>query len=80
MESGISFLLSQSILGSILITNICTDLSLLDGNLYIGTSVGEILHYVQMPLHPADPSSEDIFILAARLNPPVNEQGATGIR
>lgn len=80
MESGISFLLSQSILGSILITNICTNSSLLDSNLYIGTSAGEILHYVQTPLHPADPSSEDIFILAVRLNPPVNEQGATGIQ
>ena len=41
-------------------------------------SGGEILHYVQMPPHPASPSSHDIT-LASRIKSPVNGQGEIGI-
>ncbi|OJJ45653.1 hypothetical protein ASPZODRAFT_133513 [Penicilliopsis zonata CBS 506.65] len=36
-------------------------------NLYIGTSAGEILHFVCLPADPSDESNEPSFILASRL-------------
>ncbi|KAH8807143.1 hypothetical protein F5884DRAFT_879848 [Xylogone sp. PMI_703] len=51
-----------------------------NGNLYIGTSAGEILHYAQLPAHPSGPDSQPIFILASRLQPPVNQQQGAGIQ
>ncbi|KAI9814226.1 MAG: hypothetical protein M1827_003392 [Pycnora praestabilis] len=48
----------------------CVDL--LDGNLYVGTSAAEILHFVQIPADAADPSSVPTFILASRLQPIFN--------
>ncbi|KIW04972.1 uncharacterized protein PV09_04134 [Verruconis gallopava] len=49
-------------------------------NLYIGTSAGEILHHVQIPPDPSDPSSSAVFILASRLQPPVNQHSNQGIQ
>ncbi|GAP87579.1 putative TGF beta receptor associated protein 1 [Rosellinia necatrix] len=41
----------------------------LDGNLYIGTSDSELLHFFQIPPDPADHSGIPTFILASRLRP-----------
>ncbi|KAF4582957.1 hypothetical protein GQ602_006101 [Ophiocordyceps camponoti-floridani] len=41
----------------------------LNGNLYVGTSASELLHFVQIPPDPADKSRTPIFILASRLAP-----------
>lgn len=40
-----------------------------DGNLYVGTSASELLHFVQIPPDPADKSSTSQFIEASRLKP-----------
>lgn len=39
-------------------------------NLYIGTSSGEVLHYVSIPPDPADDSSQPSYIFATKLEPP----------
>lgn len=44
-----------------------------DGNLYVGTSASELLHFVQIPPDPSDPTSTSAFILASRLSPPFSE-------
>jgi len=41
----------------------------LDGNLYIGTSDSELLHFFQIPPDPTDDSGVPTFILASRLRP-----------
>ncbi|TQB77023.1 hypothetical protein MPDQ_005506 [Monascus purpureus] len=41
-----------------------------NGNLYIGTSTAEILHYVCLPSEPSDESSDPTFIFASRLSLP----------
>ncbi|KAI0433334.1 hypothetical protein F5Y09DRAFT_299162 [Xylaria sp. FL1042] len=41
----------------------------LDGNLYVGTSDSELLHFFQIPPDPADHSGIPTFILASRLRP-----------
>ncbi|KAK4148608.1 hypothetical protein C8A00DRAFT_19588 [Chaetomidium leptoderma] len=40
-----------------------------DGNLYVGTSASELLHFFRIPPDPNDPASTDAFILATRLSP-----------
>jgi vacuolar protein sorting-associated protein 3 len=60
---------------SILHTNSCV---LIDGNLYIGTSAGEILHHVSLP--PESPNEPQSFILASRQSPPINQPGELGIQ
>lgn len=40
-----------------------------NGNLYIGTSAGEVLHYVAIPAAPSDPSNEPSYIFATKLEP-----------
>lgn len=46
-----------------------------NGNLYIGTSAGELLHFVSIPPDPSDESQEPTWIIASRLQPPfANEQ------
>ncbi|KJZ75686.1 hypothetical protein HIM_04843 [Hirsutella minnesotensis 3608] len=45
----------------------------LDGNLYVGTSASELLHFFQIPPDPADKSQQPVFILASRLSPPFSE-------
>ncbi|OLN97430.1 Transforming growth factor-beta receptor-associated protein 1 [Colletotrichum chlorophyti] len=41
----------------------------LDHNLYVGTSASELLHFVQIPPDPADPTGRPSFIIASRLRP-----------
>lgn len=48
------------------------------GNLYIGTSASELLHFVQIPPDPADPSGQPVFILASRLRPSYAESSVVG--
>ncbi|KAL9043910.1 MAG: hypothetical protein Q9214_002918 [Letrouitia sp. 1 TL-2023] len=40
-----------------------------EGNLYIGTSAAEILHYVSIPNAPDNPSENPSYIFASRLQP-----------
>ncbi|KAG6006773.1 hypothetical protein E4U54_000118 [Claviceps lovelessii] len=40
-----------------------------DGNLYIGTSASEILHFVQIPPDPGDAAGRSTYIPASRLSP-----------
>lgn len=49
-----------------------------DGNLYIGTSASELLHFVQIPPDPADKSAQPVFILASRLRPTFAESSGAG--
>lgn len=39
------------------------------GNLYIGTSSGEVLHYVSIPADPADESGTSSYIFATTIEP-----------
>lgn len=48
-----------------------------EGNLYIGTSAAEILHYVAIPPDPADGTASPSYIFASRLQPTYN-QGSGG--
>ncbi|KAK4199900.1 hypothetical protein QBC40DRAFT_77689 [Triangularia verruculosa] len=48
----------------------------LDGNLYVGTTASELLHFFGIPPDPADPNQSPTFILASRLKPASSE--ATG--
>ena len=48
-----------------------------DGNLYVGTSASELLHFFRIPPDPDDPSSSSAFILASRL-PPLYSEPAGG--
>ena len=41
-----------------------------NGNLYIGTSSGEVLHYVSIPPDPSDESGQATYIFASKLEPP----------
>ncbi|KAL1866334.1 hypothetical protein Daus18300_006798 [Diaporthe australafricana] len=50
----------------------------LGGNLYIGTSASELLHFVQIPPDPADKASQPVFILASRLRPTYIESAVAG--
>ncbi|TLD27480.1 TGF beta receptor associated protein-like protein 1 [Venturia nashicola] len=51
-----------------------------NGNLYIGTSAGEVIHHVEIPPDPDDLSSHSAFIQASRLEPPVNQNAGAGIQ
>ncbi|KAJ6444172.1 tho complex subunit 7 domain-containing protein [Purpureocillium lavendulum] len=44
-----------------------------DGNLYVGTSASELLHFVKIPPDPSNKYARAIFILASRLSPPFVE-------
>ncbi|KAJ4389487.1 hypothetical protein N0V93_006956 [Gnomoniopsis smithogilvyi] len=50
----------------------------LEGNLYIGTSASELLHFVQIPPDPTDKSAQPVFILASRLRPSYAESSVPG--
>ena len=41
-----------------------------NGNLYIGTSSGQVLHYVSIPPDPTDESGQPSYIFATSLEPP----------
>lgn len=51
-----------------------TCVELCDGNLYVGTSQAEILHFVSIPADPAEESSGPQYILASRLQPAYSPQ------
>ena len=40
-----------------------------NGNVYIGTSAGEVLHYVSIPPDPSDTTSQPSYIFATKLEP-----------
>lgn len=40
-----------------------------NGNLYVGTSAGEVLHYVSIPSDPEDDTSQPSYIFATKLEP-----------
>jgi len=44
-----------------------------DGNLYVGTTASELLHFFQIPPDPQDPTGSSQFILASRLRPAYSE-------
>lgn len=48
-----------------------------DANLYVGTSASELLHFVQIPPDPNDPSGQPVYILASRLCPQYVETPGT---
>jgi vacuolar protein sorting-associated protein 3 len=41
-----------------------------NGNLYVGTSAGQVLHYVSIPPDPADDAGQPGYIFATKLEPP----------
>ncbi|KAL9006567.1 MAG: hypothetical protein Q9188_000666 [Gyalolechia gomerana] len=49
-----------------------TCIEIWEGNLYVGTSAAEILHYVAMPPDPNDTTSNPSYIFASRLQPTFN--------
>jgi hypothetical protein len=51
-----------------------------DGNLYVGTSAAEILHFVLLPPEPSDASEEPTAIIASRLEPPHNDPDGPGVQ
>ncbi|KAJ4398881.1 hypothetical protein N0V91_009834 [Didymella pomorum] len=51
-----------------------------DGNLYVGTSAAEILHFVLLPPESDDPSGEPTAIIASRLEPPHNDSNGPGVQ
>ncbi|KAL6705588.1 hypothetical protein ACN47E_006535 [Coniothyrium glycines] len=51
-----------------------------DGNLYVGTSAAEILHFVLLPPEPDDASHEPTAILASRLEPQHNDASGPGVQ
>ncbi|KAJ6789741.1 hypothetical protein PWT90_05741 [Aphanocladium album] len=44
-----------------------------DGNLYVGTSASELLHFVRIPPDPDDKNGKPMFISASRLAPAYSE-------
>ena len=53
-----------------------TCVELCDGNLYIGTSQAEILHFVSIPPSSAEESSDSSYIFASRLQPAYSPQAS----
>jgi len=51
-----------------------------NGNLYVGTSAAEILHFVLLPPEPGDASEEPTAIIASRLEPPHNDHNGPGVQ
>ncbi|KAL6157299.1 hypothetical protein ACJQWK_06527 [Exserohilum turcicum] len=56
----------------------CVEVS--DGNLYVGTSAAEILHFVLLPPESDDASDEPTAIIASRLEPPHNDANGPGVQ
>ncbi|KAJ4364735.1 hypothetical protein N0V95_000680, partial [Ascochyta clinopodiicola] len=50
------------------------------GNLYVGTSAAEILHFVLLPPESDDPAAEPTAIIASRLEPPHNDPAGPGVQ
>ncbi|KAK6062393.1 Transforming growth factor-beta receptor-associated protein 1 [Seiridium cupressi] len=41
----------------------------LDGNLYVGTTASELIHFVKIPPDPSDATAAPVFVQASRLQP-----------
>ncbi|KAH8652502.1 hypothetical protein BX600DRAFT_501760 [Xylariales sp. PMI_506] len=50
----------------------------LDGNLYVGTSASELIHFVKIPPDPTDKSGASTFVQASRLQPAFAEPPGSG--
>lgn len=48
-----------------------------DGNLYVGTSASEVLHFVRIPPDPADKNGAPMFISASRTSPYSDPSGTS---
>ncbi|KAI4682716.1 uncharacterized protein J4E84_007180 [Alternaria hordeiaustralica] len=51
-----------------------------NGNLYVGTSAAEVIHFVLLPPETDDPSEEPTAIIASRLEPPHNDSNGPGVQ
>lgn len=51
-----------------------------NGNLYVGTSAAEVLHFVLLPPEPNDPAAEPTAIIASRLEPTYNTDIGAGVQ
>ncbi|KAF2642154.1 hypothetical protein P280DRAFT_497913 [Massarina eburnea CBS 473.64] len=51
-----------------------------NGNLYVGTSAAEVLHFVLLPPEPNDPTGEPTAIIASRLEPTFNNDVGAGVQ
>jgi len=51
-----------------------------NGNLYVGTSAAEVLHFVLLPPETDDPAEEPTAIIASRLEPPYNNDTGAGVQ
>ncbi|KAH7406963.1 hypothetical protein DE146DRAFT_714389 [Phaeosphaeria sp. MPI-PUGE-AT-0046c] len=51
-----------------------------NGNLYVGTSAAEILHFVLLPPEPNDPTQDPTAIIASRLEPPHSDPNGPGVQ
>ncbi|KAH8728189.1 hypothetical protein GQ44DRAFT_647680 [Phaeosphaeriaceae sp. PMI808] len=51
-----------------------------NGNLYVGTSAAEILHFVLLPPEPGGVFEEPTAIIASRLEPPHNDPTGPGVQ
>lgn len=51
-----------------------------NGNLYVGTSAAEVLHFVLLPPEPGDASDEPTAIIASRLEPAYNNDTGAGVQ
>ncbi|KAI8932798.1 hypothetical protein NX059_010286 [Plenodomus lindquistii] len=56
----------------------CVDVC--NGNLYVGTSAAEILHFVLLPPESSDAAEEPTAIIASRLEPPHNDANGPGVQ
>ncbi|CAI6336496.1 unnamed protein product [Periconia digitata] len=51
-----------------------------NGNLYVGTSAAEVLHFVLLPPESNDPAEEPTAIIASRLEPTYNNDIGAGVQ
>ncbi|KAF1833098.1 hypothetical protein BDW02DRAFT_570406 [Decorospora gaudefroyi] len=51
-----------------------------NGNLYVGTSAAEIIHFVLLPPESDDPAEEPTAIIASRLEPPHSDANGPGVQ
>ncbi|KAF2119917.1 hypothetical protein BDV96DRAFT_485473 [Lophiotrema nucula] len=51
-----------------------------NGNLYVGTSAAEIIHFVLLPAEPGDPSESPTAIQASRLQPTFTHDAGVGVQ
>ncbi|PVH97104.1 hypothetical protein DM02DRAFT_674366 [Periconia macrospinosa] len=51
-----------------------------NGNLYVGTSAAEVLHFVLLPPESNDPTEEPTAIIASRLEPSYNNDIGAGVQ